>query len=175
MPVLPLRDQLIGELWIARKPVGLGQRHQMLVAVEFPSNLRVAHFLDVEVLHIEPWLGRTALAMHEVEVPIDLRAVVQILVPQKVEPVSANSLGARHDVCSSRWKLLLENRAQGFGLGRREEEASLRYERVGKFPGEVMAARTAEGIDASGQMLSRAVEEFLAAHRAQPAQAARPL
>jgi hypothetical protein len=38
-----------------------------------------------------------------------------------------------------------------------------------------MAPRTAEGIDASGQLLSHSVEEFRAAHRAQPAQAARPL
>jgi hypothetical protein len=70
--------------------------------------------------------------------------------------------------------LLLENPTQGFNLGRWEEEPRLRCEPLGEFAGEVVTARAAEGINTGRQVLSRTVEEFLGAHRAQAAQSAGP-
>src|SRR4029077_21099746 len=144
----------------------------MLVTVQFPGNLRVADFLEVEVLHLEPRHCRAALAVHQVEVPIDLRTVVQNYKDEKIKAARANSLGACHDGRSNGRELLLEDRTQGFNLGRREEEPSLRGERLRKFSRKVLASCTAEGIDSSHHLLSRTVEEFHGAHRPQPAQAA---
>jgi len=82
VPVLPLRMELLCVALVSGQPVRFGQYDQMLVPVQFPGHLAVAHFLKVKVSDAVKWLLRRGLPVDEVEVPIDRRAVVQVFISQ---------------------------------------------------------------------------------------------
>ena len=65
--------------------------------VQFPSDLSVADFLEVQILHPECRLPRTTLAMHHIKMPIDLGPVIQALKTQQVEPMLQDSFGSRQN------------------------------------------------------------------------------
>ena len=111
MPVRPMRENLAHKLVIARKPVRFGQSDKMLMTVEFPGNLRVSHFCEIEILYLEPGFAWSTLAMHHIRVPVDLRTIIEILVAQQVETMAANFFCLENDVVRLRRKDLLEQSA----------------------------------------------------------------
>ncbi len=79
----------------------LGQRHQVLVPVQFPCDFVVAHHREIEKRNLEPRIERRALAVHRIEMPVDLfgvataadRSEVKIFVAQQPKTMAANLIG----------------------------------------------------------------------------------
>src|SRR6266849_638575 len=90
LPVIPLPEQLLRIPRFGRQTISLGQGDQVLVAIEFPNDLRVARLVKVEIAYPEPGSAGRPLAMHGIQMPIYFRAVVNAFVPEKVEAVPAN-------------------------------------------------------------------------------------
>src|SRR5438552_1970805 len=93
LPVIPLPEQLLCIPRFGRQTISLGQSDKVLVAIEFPNDLRVARLVKVEIAHPEPCGEGHLLAMHSIKMPIYFRAVVNAFVPEKVEAVPVNLLG----------------------------------------------------------------------------------
>jgi hypothetical protein len=78
----------------------LGKGHEMLVPIQFPDDFDVARFRKIEVGYLVKSFATPTLAMHAVTVPIDGGAIVQILVPEQVEAVLADSPASLKDLLS---------------------------------------------------------------------------
>ena len=74
-PTAPLCHQFASVLLVAAQQAGLGQRHQVLVTVQFPYDLVVAHHREIKKRNLEPWFHRRTLAVHRVEMPVDLSEI----------------------------------------------------------------------------------------------------
>ena len=97
MPTAPLRKDFFCETVVSGKPVCLGQRNQVLMTVQFPGDLAVAHFSKIQVLDAVKRLAGRELLIDGVEVPIDLFPVVEICVSQQIEAVRTNLVSAFKD------------------------------------------------------------------------------
>src|SRR5712691_8559180 len=93
LPVIPLPEQLLHIPRFGRQTISLGQSDKVLVAIEFPNDLRVSRLVKVEIAHSEPCAEGRPLAMHGIQMPVDFRSVVHAFVPEKVEAVPANLIG----------------------------------------------------------------------------------
>ena len=91
MPVLPLNENFMGESRLTRDAVGFGQRDKMLVPVQLPGNLGIPDFFEIEIADLEPRFARSLLTVHNVAVPVDFRAVVEIRITEQIETVGANA------------------------------------------------------------------------------------
>src|SRR5436309_4755183 len=87
---MPLRKYLVCEPLVAGQAVCLGERNQMLMAVQFPRDLAVANLSKVQVLDAVEWLLRRGFPMNSIEMPIDLLPVVEIRVSQQIEAMGTN-------------------------------------------------------------------------------------
>src|SRR5215467_3263170 len=76
-PAVPLVTEFVEIFRIVAEEPGLGQGHQMLVAVEFPGNFVVADNCEFEEGNFWPGQQRGALAVDAVEMPVNLHAVVE--------------------------------------------------------------------------------------------------
>jgi len=70
----------------------------VLMAVQFPGDLRISNLLEVEIFHLEPRFAPSLLAMHGVGMPSDLRAIIQIFVALEIEAVGADLFRVQDDV-----------------------------------------------------------------------------
>src|SRR5438477_5565782 len=175
VPGFPLRNQLANEFFVSRELIGLSQGDKMLVAVQLPCDLGVPDFLEIQVTNLKPGLAWTAFLVDQIEMPVDLRAIIQILVSQQVESMSANSFRAGHNARSGRRQALLQDLTNSGHFRRRKEEpssfpANLPLEACGK----VMAPPLTIGVQASRRMLPNAIDELAPAHRSEPLEAPSP-
>ena len=93
---------------IPAQQLGLGQRYQVLVPVQFPYDFMVAHHREIEKRNLEPGIERRTFAVHGIEMPVDLfridvfaiatgtiagKSEVKIFVAQQPKTMAANLLG----------------------------------------------------------------------------------
>src|SRR5712671_572256 len=74
-PVPPLAQNSVRVTVIARQPVRLGQGYEMLMAVQFPCDLAVTDFPEIQIGYPMKHFSRGTLAVHQVQVPVN-RAVI---------------------------------------------------------------------------------------------------
>src|SRR5579862_1426736 len=98
LPMPPLAQGLIRKTPVAREPVGFPQRDQMLMAVEFPRNLAVAHFGEIQISNFVKRLPRSLLSVYRVKVPVDRPAIIEVFITEKVEAVLTNSVRPLDDI-----------------------------------------------------------------------------
>ena len=102
MPVLPLVKYFVRELFIPRKPVCLRQRDKVLMPIQLPNNFAVAHLFEAEVMNLEPKLSRCSLTVDPIEMPVNLLAVIEVLIAKQIETMAADLLCAADNfVCLS--------------------------------------------------------------------------
>ena len=97
MPTLPLRKYFPSEPFVAAQSVRLGKGHEVLMTIQFPCDFAVAHFREVEIFDPMKRLVGRDFPVDRVQVPIDLRAVVERLVPEEIEAVRTNFICALND------------------------------------------------------------------------------
>src|ERR1700704_2803662 len=73
--------------------------------VQFPDHLVVANRRKVEKRNLEPGIEGSALLMDAVQMPVDLGAIVEILVAQQSEMMAADLVGLLKDFRSLRRKI----------------------------------------------------------------------
>src|SRR5882672_1321141 len=81
-PASELGDYFADIFFIVAEQPGLGQRDQVLVAIEFPSDLVVAHDREIEKGNLEPGIERRSLSVDSIQMPVDLGAIVEIFIAQ---------------------------------------------------------------------------------------------
>jgi hypothetical protein len=96
----------------------------MLVPVQFPGDLGIPHFLEIEIVDFEPRLAGRAFAVNDVGVPVDLRAVIEIFIAQQVETVPANLFCLRKDVLCLGRKGFFKQSAKRRNFIRREKKVA---------------------------------------------------
>ena len=65
----------------------------MLVSIQFPDDLVVPNHRKIEEGNLEPWGIWRALSMDAIQMPVDLRSIVEILIAEQVEAVRADAVG----------------------------------------------------------------------------------
>ncbi len=110
-----MRDEFANALvvLIAAQQLRFGQRHQMLVTVQFPNDLVVADRREIEKRDFAPGIERSALAMHGVEMPVDFTAEVEILITEQAKTMGADLIGVAQNGGHFFGQML----AQQFGAG----------------------------------------------------------
>src|SRR6266571_8773406 len=83
LPVPPLAQCLVGKAAITREPVGFSQSDQVLMAVQFPCDLAVANFREVQISNFVKCLPRSPLSVDCIQMPIDRLAVVKVFIAEK--------------------------------------------------------------------------------------------
>jgi hypothetical protein len=78
----PLRRDLGCKVLIPGQTISFGQYHQVLVPVEFPGDFGISDFLKIEKLDLKPRLAGATFAVHQVQVPVNVSSVIEILVPE---------------------------------------------------------------------------------------------
>ena len=63
--------------------------------------------------------------MDTIEVPIDLRAIIQVIVTEQIKVVAADSFGASDDFVNLLGELLREKQAKGWNCFGRKKEARI--------------------------------------------------
>ena len=92
LPVVPLAERLVQEPLLRRQAKRLRQRHQMLMSTQFPGDLDVPDFLEIEKGNVEPRLLRGTFSVDGVEAPVDGGPVVEPFIAQKIESVGADAV-----------------------------------------------------------------------------------
>jgi hypothetical protein len=90
LPVVPLPEEFHSVTIFSGEAICHGQRDQVLMAAQFPRDLCIPNLIEVQVRDTEPGAERSALAMNGIAVPIDLRTILHVLVPEQVELMAAN-------------------------------------------------------------------------------------
>src|SRR5207253_130583 len=112
------RDKLL----VLSQPIGFRQSYQMLMAIEFPDDLAIAYFFEIEILELVKQLPRRSLLMHSIPVPIDLLSVIQPFVAKQIEIMPAHPLRSTDDFICETWQALFQQSAETRNLGCREEK-----------------------------------------------------
>ena len=97
-PVAPLSDEFAKELVVARQPPRLRQRDEMLMAVQLPDDLVIAHRLKIQKRNSIPRRQRTALSMNNIEMPVDFVSIAKAAKSQQAELMAADALRFTNDV-----------------------------------------------------------------------------
>jgi len=107
----------------------------------------ISHLLKIQELDFVPRLQRRAFAMDNVVVPIDLRSVVEVGVPEELESVLANSRRfLANTVAFIREQLLKQsNSFRQFMVGK-EERA--RFQRRVDFRDKIMPKLSCQQVEA---------------------------
>ena|SRR5579863_6214265 len=111
MPMDPLAKKFACKFVVAGNPIRLGERHQMLMAIQFPRDLAITDLIKIQVMNLEERFSGRTLPVYAIAMPIDFRSVVNIAMPEKIEPMFAESLSALDDLICIRWKSLAKSRA----------------------------------------------------------------
>lgn len=167
MPVFPLTKQLRRESLVRGQPERLGQRHQMLVTVEFPGNFAVSNLGEIKIANLKPGFSGSPLFMHPIAVPVNFRSVVQVFVTQQVKPVLTDSLGTLDDLISFLGKQIAQSRAQmRHRIGRKKEMRIWTRRAASVQPRfEACANFVAQKVRAGGGLLPQPVGKLLRTHR----------
>ena len=116
--------QLVDEAALAGEPVSLGKDHPVLVAVELPDDFRVADGFEIKERDLVPRPERGSSAADRIEMPVDVGAKAEVLVPEKVEAAIADLLGPVDDPVALLRQAIADDLDQTRHLGRIEEEAT---------------------------------------------------
>src|SRR6267143_1062765 len=76
VPVVVDAFQLPHKAYFARQKPRFGECYQKLMAAELPSYLAVAYFIEIKVSYFWPGLERGAFAADDVELPVDIIAII---------------------------------------------------------------------------------------------------
>ena len=71
----------------------------MLMAIQLPGYFVIADFREIEKRNFEPWIERGALVMHGIEVPVDVCAVVEVLVAEQAKTMLADFICLSNNGC----------------------------------------------------------------------------
>ena len=77
---------------LAGEPIGLAERGEVLMAIEFPDDLVVADLGRIEIRDPAPVDQRACRSAHRVEVPIDRIAEREAAISQKIERAGRDTL-----------------------------------------------------------------------------------
>jgi hypothetical protein len=66
--------------------------------VQLPRDLGIAHLVEIQIPHLEPDFSGSPFPVNDIEMPVDFRSEVKILVPQEVKSVQKNLLGSQNDL-----------------------------------------------------------------------------
>jgi hypothetical protein len=106
--------------------------------------------------------------MDNIQVPVNVDAVIEICIPEKIETMSADFFGRSNNLCSQRWHSALQQKADFRNLRCFEEESPCWFEVASQqFPAEVVALSESIRIDPRLSVLPYAIDDFLFAHRPQ--------
>ena len=94
---MPLRLKLVEVAAFARQQKGPGERGEVLVPVQLPDDLVVAHRIEIEEGDAEPGRVRCSAAVDRVEMPVDFAAEIESLVAEQVEAARADLFGLTDD------------------------------------------------------------------------------
>ena len=120
MPVVPLAEHFLGVSFFMSQAITFGKRNEMLMTIQLPDTLVVAspaeiqlpddfgisNFGEIKILDLEPWLPRGTFTVNNVQVPIDLWTVVQLLISEQIELMFANRFGAPYCLLCLLWQTL---------------------------------------------------------------------
>jgi hypothetical protein len=153
MPRGPFRKDLVYESFLSRDAVSLRERHEVLMAVQLPNDFGISDFLEIEIPNLEPGLQWRTTAVHGIEMPIDLRSVVQIFVPKQIEAVAANLLRSQNDLIRLRRTdpLQLCNQCRDIRAVEEELPKSFCFRLSG--PGKIVAGSMPKQVAAGGHIL----------------------
>ena len=68
------------------------------MTVQFPCDLVIAHRGKIKKRNLEPWIQRSALAVHGVEMPVNLVSVCKMFVAQQAKTMGADFIGLAQNV-----------------------------------------------------------------------------
>src|SRR5208282_2724106 len=122
LPVPPLAQDLVDEVRIAGQPIGLRQGDKMLMAIQFPGDLAVTRFFEIQITHFVKNLPGSPLPVDRVEMPVNRIAVLNALIPQQVKAMPANIFRPLDDLLGLTGKTLPQGRQDGIDRIRREEK-----------------------------------------------------
>ena len=108
MPVLPLVEYFPGKLPITRKPVCLRQNHKVLMAVQLPSDFAIAGFFKIKIVDIEPELSRRPFNVDPVEMPINLSAIIKVVITKQIKAMAGDLLRPADNLACLLRKTLLQ-------------------------------------------------------------------
>src|SRR6267142_6663910 len=87
-----MRNERSGVAFIARQPVSLTQRCEILVAVQFPDNLFVTDNVRIEIVQTAPMRRLCPLARNRLELPINWITKIKIAQAKQIETSSENAV-----------------------------------------------------------------------------------
>ena len=61
---------------------GLCERDQVLVPVQLPDDLVIAHLIEIKKIDLEPGFKGRTFSVYHIAMPINLQAIVEIFVSQ---------------------------------------------------------------------------------------------
>jgi hypothetical protein len=105
------------------QPPRLCQGDQVLMPIQFPDDFVVADLIKIKKIDFEPRLKRGTFSVHNVEMPINLRAIIKILVSQQGESMAANIVGFADNRFNFRGKVFFQQTNPAGYLVRRDEES----------------------------------------------------
>jgi hypothetical protein len=148
----------------------------VLVTIQFPCDLAVSHLVEIQITDLEPGFERSALTVHAVRVPVDLRAIIKAFITQQSEAMLRDEFGTLNNLASRVRKKLAQLRAEFGNLLRRKKE-------LPRWTSDVRAEMRINGgpcfeapiINASGRLLAYTIGQLGAAHCLQPSQDAFPI
>jgi hypothetical protein len=124
--MIPLRENFMHELLVAREPVRFRQGEEVLVPVKFPGNFAIANLLEIEIVDFEPGPAWPAFAVDNVEVPVNAGAIVKIGVTEQIEPMLTQFMGLGYNASGVRRKPAPQQSAQSRSFCWREEKPASR-------------------------------------------------
>jgi len=93
--------------------------------VQLPRDLGIAHLVEIQIPHLEPGLSGGPFSVNDIEMPVDFRSEVEILVPHEVKSVQKDFLSSQNDLSRGRRESLMKQRKQGVKLLAIEKEITL--------------------------------------------------
>src|SRR6266536_379929 len=90
--------------------------------VQFPRNLVVAGKPELKKRNLEALVEGRALLVHAVQMPVDLGAVVKVVVTKQTKTMLADLIGLAHDLCSFVRQMQAHQFGTLGGLTTREKE-----------------------------------------------------
>src|SRR5256885_3787938 len=94
--------------------------------VQLPRNVVIANRCEIKEVDFVPWLQRRALAVHRIEMPINVRAVIEIDISEQTEPMSADFIGFTDNRINFGRQMLAQQPYAFRKIGFREEKVAAR-------------------------------------------------
>src|ERR1043165_8225051 len=121
-PCLEMRRERARVSLIARQPVSLTERHEILMPVQLPDDLLVTGDFSVEIVELAPVQQRNALSGQRLNLPIDRIAKAEVLEPKQIKLARTDSIGFLDQRLRSRRKAGSKRSNGCFGILKTREE-----------------------------------------------------